>query len=642
MQTTNKKRFRLSMLVSLVVLLGLSTTFTACNDDDDDKGLVLEAFGPSPVELGGKITFIGNQLNKITEIVLPGDYSVTSFDEQSSSKIVITAPSDTAYAYAGYVTLKYNGGQIVSKTKLGYGQSAKILSFSPAEVKPGNELSISGTYLSSVTKVFLPEGLEIADTMFVSQTNSNIVIKVPETAQSGELKIFDGKNYMTASDELKVALPLITSFSDATVKPGVTELTINGSNLDLAKSIEFDGASVKSSAFKSASETSIVLIVPASARGGKVGVVAPSEINTQSSGEIATVKHAITNIDATEIGLGETITITGTDLDLVTEVKIGDGSVTKFETQTETEIILTVDSLATSGKLVAVASNDETAETDLTVKPLSITVPTTIDAGKECQFDGQYLGYAVSMTIGKIPVEITPGATLKPIIPVTLDGEQEMVITAKNGTTLKEKLTITASSDIPFLTSFPDVARTSTAILANGKNLDKVKTVKFGDFEVDFTIKNATQIYISTAGAQGNYAITLTSEAGSSTSSVTITLTSGDPITIWEGSWENTGWGGNQDLAWGGYDWSSVSAGAKLTFYLTQTELESWGGWQLALRHGNDWKELPQPVYLNIGAEEKTAEVEYVLDKATIDDLVANGGLIITGTKFILTKVTIQ
>ena len=36
--------------------------------------------------------------------------------------------------------------------------------------------------------------------------------------------------------------------------------------------------------------------------------------------------------------------------------------------------------------------------------------------------------------------------------------------------------------------------------------------------------------------------------------------------TIWKGSFAAGSWGGNQDLAWGGFDWSTVKAGQKLIF----------------------------------------------------------------------------
>jgi len=120
---------------------------------------------------------------------------------------------------------------------------------------------------------------------------------------------------------------------------------------------------------------------------------------------------------------------------------------------------------------------------------------------------------------------------------------------------------------------------------------------------------------------------------------LSVTYTNPTEETIWTGSFNPGHWGGNQDLAWGGFDWSTVKAGQTLRFYLSTNQWdEEW--WQLALRHGTSWGELPTPVYINLTKDQKV--VEYVLDQATIDDLLANGGMVITGKEYTLTKITIE
>lgn len=109
--------------------------------------------------------------------------------------------------------------------------------------------------------------------------------------------------------------------------------------------------------------------------------------------------------------------------------------------------------------------------------------------------------------------------------------------------------------------------------------------------------------------------------------------------TIWEGSWTNENWGGNQDLAWGGYDWSAVKPGAKLRLYMTPTVADGeW--WCVSLRHGDGWGNLPDPIPSQYDNPSNPLEVE--LTANVIDDLVANGGLVISGSTFTLNKVTIE
>lgn len=112
--------------------------------------------------------------------------------------------------------------------------------------------------------------------------------------------------------------------------------------------------------------------------------------------------------------------------------------------------------------------------------------------------------------------------------------------------------------------------------------------------------------------------------------------------TIWSGSWSSGNWGGNQDLAWGAFDWSTVKAGAMLRLYVTPdvaNPADDW--WCVALRHGDGWNALPAPTPDQWG-QPVSGVVELVLTREILDDLIANSGLVITGADYTLTKVTIE
>ncbi|MGN0029771.1 MAG: hypothetical protein ACI35Q_08615 [Marinilabiliaceae bacterium] len=113
------------------------------------------------------------------------------------------------------------------------------------------------------------------------------------------------------------------------------------------------------------------------------------------------------------------------------------------------------------------------------------------------------------------------------------------------------------------------------------------------------------------------------------------------PTAIWTGEFNNAGWAGNQDLAWGGYDWSLVDAGQTLYFDVKKVNAGSWGC--ISLRHGNNWGALVDaPGQYDVADADDTSTIEFTLTQAAIDDLVANGGLVITGDNLILTKVAIK
>lgn len=109
-------------------------------------------------------------------------------------------------------------------------------------------------------------------------------------------------------------------------------------------------------------------------------------------------------------------------------------------------------------------------------------------------------------------------------------------------------------------------------------------------------------------------------------------------LVIWEGSFDNTGWSGNQDLAWGGYNWSSVTPGQILTIYGSPVDpTAEW--WCISLRVGDSWGNLA-------GVPEQydnpSAFTEVELSQETIDHLVSANGLVLTGTGYIITKITLK
>ena len=110
---------------------------------------------------------------------------------------------------------------------------------------------------------------------------------------------------------------------------------------------------------------------------------------------------------------------------------------------------------------------------------------------------------------------------------------------------------------------------------------------------------------------------------------------------IWSGSWDCGSWSGNQDLAWGGFDWSSVDLSAgTVTMIFDFTQDSSQGWWQLALRHGDGWADLPENSFFELAAGQSQLEVP--LTQAMLDDLIANGGLVLTGCNYTLTKITLK
>jgi hypothetical protein len=108
---------------------------------------------------------------------------------------------------------------------------------------------------------------------------------------------------------------------------------------------------------------------------------------------------------------------------------------------------------------------------------------------------------------------------------------------------------------------------------------------------------------------------------------------------IWAGNFAIGNWNaGMQELAWGGFDWSTVKPGQVLTVYLTPDMSEGWS--QIRVGNGS-WTALPGTADVNDLTAEDT-KFSVTLTQAMIDEMVANGGLVICGAYFTVTKVTLS
>lgn len=109
---------------------------------------------------------------------------------------------------------------------------------------------------------------------------------------------------------------------------------------------------------------------------------------------------------------------------------------------------------------------------------------------------------------------------------------------------------------------------------------------------------------------------------------------------IWEGSHNCGNWSGNQDLAWSGFDWSSIDLSegpATLVVDVTLDNTQTY--WQFMLKTGKNWEDLAG--FTQIDMVSGQSEVTVPLTQTMLDDLVTNNGLIIVGSNYTFTKVTL-
>jgi len=263
------------------IALFIALAITSCTDENDADSAQVEllSFGPSGVQPGEQIRFIGNNLNEVTDIELTGvSVSQASFVSQTSEEIVIVVPME---AEEGFIVIKSPQGDITSKTKLSFEVPVTIASVT-TKARPGSTITITGDYLNWITQVQFSKDIIVKE--FVSQSLHELVVTVPEEAQTGPLVFSTGGTKpltIETEEDLVVTLPSVSSLSPNPVERG-GNLTITGTDLDLVSGVLFKGLTEPVTAFVSKTATELVVTVPVTANKGKITLVAKSQIEIES------------------------------------------------------------------------------------------------------------------------------------------------------------------------------------------------------------------------------------------------------------------------------------------------------------------------------------------------------------------------
>ena len=278
------KRFSIKSLLAFAWAVILFSGMVSCESDDDaaSSAVVLESFGPTGVKHGESIQFIGRNLDKVTSIQFVGVMvDKGSFSSQSSDVITLVVPEATE---EGTIIMKTPDTDIPSKSILSFDVTVTVASVS-AEVKPGENLTITGEYVNWITEVWFEDGVVVDE--FVSKSVNELVLVVPAEAQTGPLVFITGgtePDVIDSEDDLIVTLPGITSFTPTTAERG-EDITITGTDLDLVTGILFKGSDepVAEAEFKSRTATEIVVTIPNYTNKGKISLVVASGVSVESS-----------------------------------------------------------------------------------------------------------------------------------------------------------------------------------------------------------------------------------------------------------------------------------------------------------------------------------------------------------------------
>lgn len=241
---------------------------------------------------GENITITGKYLNWVNYVTFAKGKVVdsTGFVSKTIDKLIVTVPMD---AETGTLILSSGGTEPLDVET----DSTLIVTLpmtvglSPNPIKHADNLTITGTDLDLVTKVYFT-GVSDADTNFVSQSTTKIVIKVPASTVNGKITLEAASGVKTTSSmDLNIMMPAVTTMAPNPVDPE-TNLTINGTNLDLVSAVAFQNADPVTT-FVSQSATTIVVKVPKGVTEGKITLSVLNSTLTVQSPDVLKITGAI-------------------------------------------------------------------------------------------------------------------------------------------------------------------------------------------------------------------------------------------------------------------------------------------------------------------------------------------------------------
>ena len=558
-------------------------TLTSLANLEFTEPIEIQSYSPATVLSGDVLTFKGEYLNDVKEIFFTGeDVYVTKFESQSRHELKVVVP---ATAITGPVILSDVNevedqntipNHIYTSTDLVVGKPT-VTTAAKATYKSGDVITVNGAHLDMIKTVDLAGAADVQFTLAADA--KSFTFNLPPSATDGHITLtsYAGDTFDAGEIETVTvtALAIKSLAEDKRFKAGC-KVEITGEDLDLVTKVEFTGAE----ATWSRSEDKIEAIQPEAAKDGVITVTLASGKKAYTE-EIEVVKPVVTGVDKTEAVAGkDKIVVSGTDLDLVTAVTIGDKAQSfidcefEFVTDEETSAVnvsVSIPGNAYTGVLTLTAASTYSTETD------AITV--TYDEAVSISFDKPSIGLGNEIAIS--------GKNLMKIEQIYIKGKKVTSYSVRTDTAM--------SFGIPDGLG-PGVYRLSL-VLTDGTEMT---------WPIPFEI----------------------------TAPFTETF-------IWEGS-EAINWTGMGALSWGGYDWSTVKEGTVLCVYFTLDDTADY--WQLRIANGSwaSLPSLaglaPEG---NLPLEPGMTEYKCELTAADLDVLVNQGGLVLTGANYTVTGVSL-
>jgi len=331
-------------------------------DLEYSEPIEVASFSPSTVLSGDVLTITGEYLNNVMEVIFSPEIIVTDFISKSRYEIQVAVPSNavSGYVIVGDVNEIEDANTIPNRIYTSEElvvSDPTVVKAESATYKAGDVITVSGEHLDMIETINLNGASDIEFT--VAEDGTSISFSLPASATDGQIVLvsyagteFQAGDYQTVT---VASLGIASNAEDGRYKAG-SKVTISGSDLDLVSKVEFTNAE----ASYYFNDGDIIATIPGAAKDGVVTLTLESG-KQATTDAIEVVKPVITGLDKTEAIAGDVVAISGTDLDLVSDVKIGDKANSfipcEFSLVDQNTLNVTISRSAYTGPLTVTAEN---------------------------------------------------------------------------------------------------------------------------------------------------------------------------------------------------------------------------------------------------------------------------------------------
>ena len=521
--------------ISVTNPVGTATTgFTV-----DSSAPTITSFTPTSGVADGSVTVTihGTNLNTATDLLF-SDGSGGTVDSPivlQPTKTQAQAPVPVGAA-TGPITVVNTTGQATSKQSFTVVGAPTVTSFSPGFGAVGSMVTITGSSFIGTTEVDFNGQAAIKPTI---KGDTQITAKVPVGATTGQITVTNGVGSGQSAGNFVVLLshPAITSATPNSGGWG-TAVEIDGFHFIGAKSVTFNG---KAASFTVTDDNTIETRVPAGAptgpgSGATGGIVVANALgkSQQQGFTVLSTAPTITKVDLKAGPVGDAVTITGTNLDTVTEVDFGAGAATQpFVSQPVDGKTLIVDIPvgATTGPVVAINPGGQgTSKTTFVILATPVVdgfSPAYGKVGTKVTIYGTHFTGATEVRFGQQSAVAKPtvlnDTTMTAVVPKNaVTGPITVKVATLVGDSGNDSFTIVTKPT----TSGPTTAARGDTISLTGSGFLGTYGVKVGTVKASFQVTDDGDMTVTipnNAKTGPNQVISITNAAGTGTFKLTIT-----------------------------------------------------------------------------------------------------------------------